>query len=50
MLDRFTLRRLYLKVEQYSQDARDLGILYLEDYQQAIRQGLLPVSWHPQDS
>ena len=36
----------YLKVEQYSQDARDLGILCLEDYQQGMAEifkGLLPV-------
>ena len=36
----------YLKVEQYSQDSRDLGTLSLDDYQQAmaeIFQGLLPL-------
>ena len=36
----------YLQTEQYSQDARDLGILSLEDYQQAmgaIFGGLLPL-------
>ena len=36
----------YLKVEQYSQDSRDLGTLSLDDYQHAmaeIFQGLLPL-------
>lgn len=36
----------YLKTEQYSQDARDLGILPMDDYQQSMTEiyaGLLPL-------